>query len=449
MRCSFISPFTSKFIFSFSIRIAALSVAAGCVDAFKDGDIDTSAGVDSADSGDSADSDDTVDSGPTGLHGTVTGNVYLQLYTTDADGDLVLLDWDESYGYYPFGSVFVGAYHLNDTGYQVYYGQDAIAVPTVSPAPGGDPYQIALDADDVDSVYVYASVDQYADGIIGTGEPTTAYASEVYAADGETVTGIDITVMVPYWDLSGGGGCSDTVQVTGSASVGTSYLEGAVALMLYDTSNNGPYYSSWVTPMATSTGAEADYTVVSCAQQGEMKMLGAWDSNVNGLIDPADQWGAYVNADDEDANPITIASGPIANVDVLIPFGENHPTVIPFISLSGTLTSSTDWSTWGGVHIAALKYRPDGDITVDELSAGYDVMSWTNADLIASSSLDYHLEVPANTITYLWAYGDPNGDGVLNGPDEAVAGLAPNGRVVTGTSNQDGIDLRLVVVPAP
>ena len=28
---------------------------------------------------------------------------------------------------------------------------------------------IALDADDVDSVYVYATVDQYADGIIGTG----------------------------------------------------------------------------------------------------------------------------------------------------------------------------------------------------------------------------------------------------------------------------------------
>jgi len=430
--------------------VAALGFASGCVDAVKDGDVDTSSSADSADSGDSDTSDDTVDSGPTGLHGTVTGNVYVQLYTTDADGDLVLLDWDESYGYYPFGSVFVGAYHLDDAGYQVYYGQDAIAVPTVSPAPGGDPYQIALDADDVDSVYVYATVDQYADGIIGTGEPTAAYANEVYAADGETVTGIDITVMVLYWDLSGGGGgCSDTVQITGTASVGTSYLEGDVALMLYDTGDNGPYYSSRVTPTATSAGAEADYAVVSCAQQGEMKMLGAWDSNVNGLIDPADHWGAYVNADDEDANPITIASGPIANVDVLIPFGEHHPTVIPFVSLSGTLTSSTDWSTWGGVHIAALKYRPDGDITVDELSAGYDVMSWTNGDLAASSSLDYHLEVPANTITYLWAYGDPNGDGVLNGPNEAVAGLAPNGRVVTGTSNQDGIDLRLVVVPAP
>ena len=180
-----------------------------------------------------------------------------------------------------------------------------------------------------------------------------------------------------------------------------------------------------------------------------MKVLGAWDSNLNGLIDPADRWGAYVNADDEDANPITIGDAPLANIDVLIPFGDNHPTVIPFVSLSGTISTSVDWSTWASVHVAALKYRPEGEITVETLSEGYDTMSWTTAELAAATSLPYHVEVPANTITYLWAYGDQDGDGILNEPEEAIGSIASNGRVITGETAQSGIDLTMKVVAAP
>ena len=52
--------------------------------------------------------------------------------------------------------------------------------------------------------------------------------------------------------------CSDPLTISGTATVGTSYIEGKVAVMLYDTSNVGPYYSTTLTPTPTSTGAEGN-----------------------------------------------------------------------------------------------------------------------------------------------------------------------------------------------
>ena len=95
--------------------------------------------VEDSDSSDTADSGDSGDATPVGVHGTIEGKVYLQLYSTDENGDLVLLDWADNFDSYPYGSVFVGAYQLDSEGYQVHYGQDVISEPTVTPAPGGDP----------------------------------------------------------------------------------------------------------------------------------------------------------------------------------------------------------------------------------------------------------------------------------------------------------------------
>ena len=196
----------------------------------------------------------------------------------------------------------------------------------------------------------------------------------------------------------------------------------------------------------TNTGATTDYDLNICENEGAMMLLGAWDSNVNGLIDPADRWGSYVNADDEDGNPITLGNTDQSDLDVLIPFGDHHPTVVPFVSLSGTITSTEDWSTWGAVYVAALKYRPVDETSVTDLETGYDLVSWDNADLVASTSLAYHVEVPADTITYLWVYGDPDGDGMVNEVGEPVASTADDGRIVTGETAQTGLDYELTIV---
>lgn len=435
-------------------------------------DQDTSGGDDSVpdvddtavdDTGETGETDDT---GPTGVHGMVEGTVYLQLYTLDDAGDMELMDWDEQYGGYPFGSVFVAAYSTDDDGIQTYYDQNVIVTPTVSPAPGGDPFGLQIDVDDVDSINIYASVDQYADGIIGSTEPTGAYPSEVTVTDNGTVTNIDVTVLVPYWDLSGGGsgggGCCGggsggggdtgtpedcTTTISGTVTIDESYLEGNVAVMMYDTDGIGPYYSTRVTPVASGTGAEGEYSITTCEGGTELDLLGAWDSNVNGLIDPADQWGEYVTDPDTSGNPITIAGPTMENMNVLIPFGVTHPSVVPFVSISGTITSSQDWTTWAGIYVTALKYRPNQEISVSDLGFGYDTMSWDNADLLTMTELPYHVEVPANTIVYLWVYADVDGDGLLNQVGEPVASLGNgSGRTVTGSSASSGNDLVLNVV---
>ncbi len=439
-------------------------VATGC-SAPKDGNAggDTSAGHDQSDSSSVVDTSDSgggdSQAAATGVHGTVQGTVYLQLYTVDENGDTVLMDWDGTYTSYPFGAIFVAAYSTDSDGKETFYAQDVIAHPTVSPDPGGDAYSFDISTDDVQGVNVYASVDYANDGIISTAEPTGAYPSEISVTGNATVSGNDITVMVPYYDSSGGGsgtgwgygnggggdGCTDTVAVSGTTNVAAGYVEGDVAALIYDTSGAGPYAVDRETPSAGGDGsASAPFSITACANVGDYELLGAWDSNANGLFDPADKWGSYVTDPSTDGNPITIGASSLPGLDVLIPFGDFVPTVVPFVSISGTLTSSTDWSAYAGLYVAALKYRPNIDVSVTDLSAGYDLQSWTNADFASTTSLSYHVEVPANTIIYLWAYSDVDGNGMVNGVGEPVAAVdGSTGRLVTGSTSQGGMDLVL------
>lgn len=438
LRCSLAPVATAAF--------AAL--LAGCSPKVVDEVTDTAIGHDSGDTSTAEDTGD-VDTGVlTGVHGTVEGTVYLQLYTTDEGGDMVLMDWDETYGGYPFGSVFVAAYSADDDGYQSFYDQHVITSPTVSPAPGGDPYGLDIDVDDLDSVNIFATVDYVGDGIIGTGEPTGAHPNEVTVTSNGTVNEVDITVMVPWAGSGGGGGsgCTDVVDISGTASVSSSWTDGDLAAMLFDTNGAGPYTGVRVSPTATSDGAEAAYDLPVCANYGDYQLLGAWNSDGNGLFDPADTWGSYVIDDSTDGNPISIREESLPDHDILIPFGEYRPAVVPFVSISGTLTSSEDWSAYSEVYVAALKYRPQGDTSVGELKEGYDIMEWSTAELATDTALEYHVEVPANTIIYLWAYADIDGDGILNEVSDPVASLNNStGRTVTGSTSQSGQDLQLTV----
>ena len=450
------------------VLLGVASVLVGCAhDKLLDtvADEDTAVGHDD-DSGDTSTSEDTgdVDTGVlSGVHGTVEGTVYLQLYTINQNGDMDLMDWEETYGGYPFGPVFVAAYSTDEDGHDTYYDQNVITAPTVSPAPGGDPYGLEIEVDDVDSVQIYASVDYANDGILSTAEPTGAYPSAVTVSSDGTVTGIDITVMVPWggggdggdgWGYGSGGsgsgtgtGCEDTVEMSGTVTISSTYLEGDVAALIYDTAGAGPYALDRATPTATSGGAEAPFSFSGCSNVGDYNLLGVWDSNANSLFDPADQWGAYVTDGAVDGNPITIGDTSMTGLEILVPFGDYQPSVVPFVSISGTLTSSQDWSTYGDVYVAALKYRPNSDLSVADLKEGYDIMEWSSAELGASSALEYHVEVPANTIVYIWAYGDVDGDGILNEVGDPIASLNDaSGRAVTGSTSQDGADLNLDVL---
>ena len=65
---------------------------------------------------------------------------------------------------------------------------------------------------------------------------------------------------------------------------------------------------------------------------------------------------------------------------------------------------------------------------------------------IPGTSLDYVLLAPSSSVVYLWAYGDLDGDGVLNEVGEPVGSFGPTGRFETSTSNESGLDMALQMV---
>jgi hypothetical protein len=383
-----------------------------------------------------------------GVDGTVTGTLTLQLYTTDDEGDVELLDWVDTYGSYPFGQVFVTAYNSDDEGKEDYYGQDVV---TPDAADGScDDYAITLDEEDVDDFRIYASVDWYpvgGDGILGTYEPSGIYADTVEVFDGDTVTGVDITIYMPYYDIWASGGGCDVIYITGTAELGSTWEAGDVVQMLYDSSNAGPYWPTRYTDITSYRGGgETPYTGYACQNYGSMRLLGAWDSNVNGLIDPSDLWGSYVSSADVDGNPIAIGTTDLAGYDIQIPFGE-APDVVPFVALSGTVTLADGFESLtpgATVYVAALKSRHNEEFSTSEFGSAYDSVVWTGSEL-TGYALDFAMVAPANTVTYLLAYVDEDGDGLVNEVGELVGSWDDSlvGRLSTGSSSQSDLEVEL------
>ncbi len=121
-------------------------------------------------------------------------------------------------------------------------------------------------------------------------------------------------------------------------------------------------------------------------------------------------------------------------------------SLVPFVRLSGTVAlqngSLSDLPEGATVYVAALKYRPDGQLSVAELQNAYD---YDVFDEPSGSSLDWGLTVPADSIVYLWAYVDMDGDGVVNESGEYVAsgGEDDNGKLPTGSTGVSDIDMNL------
>lgn len=428
----------------FSLIFPVLSLS-GCTINIPGKDAGGGGATDSGPAADDTSSpEDTGEEDVYGLDGTVTGHVTLQLYTVDENEDIVLMDFTEAYGYYPFGKVFVTAYETDRmSGELNYFAQDAL-----TPATDGslDSYVLTVREKEETQLHVYAVVDWIADGVIATYEPIGNYDEPITVTDGAAYPNADITVMVPYYGF-GGGGCT-THSINGLATIARSWVDGNIATMLYSETGEGPSYTTWYTPTEITGGAEANFSVGFCESGNyKVKLLGAWDSNVNELIDPMDTWGSYVSGPDTDGNPLTIGGVDLSGKDIQIPFGDRGPSIVPFISLNGdvTLLDGLNSPPAGTkVYVGAFKRKPGDTVNAADLATlTYGSNTFDEAEM-AAGVLHYSLPVPGNTIAYVWAFADIDGDGVLREVGEPVGTpVGQSGKVATGTKTQVGLGIQL------
>ena len=398
-----------------------------------------------------------------GFHAIVQGTVTVSLYALDQDGEYIYIDWDTYNGNFPFGSNFVASYYTED-GKEVYVDQVSIPEPSID----GDKFEFEIHEDDVSGIRVFAANDYWDDGIIGTADPIGNYPDVIYDPDLDDsyniISGIDVSILLPYWDGSTGGSgwgdgsgygyydggswdtSCDVGVVTGEIIVTTSYAGGDATAMLLDTEGNGPYNSVWATLDESGGGAAGDYSMTFCDEPSQMNLVGAYDSNYNGIIDPAgDTWGVYVY-EGLAANPIELSAATI-EADIQIPYGDyDGLDLTPFVRISGVVNTLVELPKTTSIYIGALKYRPTSDVNVSDLADGYDYEAF-NPSEVQNDELQYEMIVPANTITYLWAYADVDNDGRINEAGEPVASAGDdgNGRISTGDSSWNyDFDLNIV-----
>ena len=395
--------------------------------------------------------EDSQDSDPieeVTFEATLEGTVSVVLTRTGDDGTPEIVAWPDSTcgDEYSFGWIFLTAYEEDDSGDgRKYLGEKVIKNPTT----GENPFSFDIRKAGEGPVTVFAVVDYWGDRVIGTDDYTSSHAGEVDVVTDGVHTNVDITVFVP--ECYTPGGCGSTSSVSGDITITNSYAGGEAVAMLVDMAGNGPYNEAWTNPTPTGGGAEAPYSVVTCVDWGELRLIGAWDSNGNDMADPLDRWGAYAPEPDEDGNPIHIGSAALTDMTIQIPLGdEGGIAVVPFVTWTGALSihngSFSDLPEGSSVYVTAMKQRPDLDVAVEAFATdSYDTQSFDWSELQGQTSLDYKLRVPANSIAYLWAYADEDGNGVVNEPGEHVArgGEHSSGKLPTGSSSTTDLDIQL------
>jgi hypothetical protein len=127
--------------------------------------------------------------------------------------------------------------------------------------------------------------------------------------------------------------------------------------------------------------------------------------------------------------------------------------LVPFVNLLGTIKPASgtfdDLTTGGTLYVTALQYRPNRELTIAELEENsYDVEVFPFSELTGQTSIEWKLTVPSETIAYLWAYIDKEGNGIVNEPQEPLAsgGEDDNGKYPTGSSSTSNIDMILAIM---
>ena len=368
----------------------------------------------------------------------------------------------------------MNAYTDPGTGSLEYHGSTSVGSPSLA----GDPYEMTVRFHEDGSMNVYAQLDVNADFFVSASEPIGVHPSELSVSDGATVEGVDITILVEYDPLAGGGSGSggsgsdgggsggtggtggsgsgggtgggtgsSMVNINGDLLVTEGYDGGDAMALLVDASGASLGYYDRVTPVDGGDGtASAAYSFDVPQNLGNSYLVGVWDSNGNGLVEVTDTLGAVVDATGAEANPVAVSTLDLDGRDIHVPVegddGSSRMSVVPLVVLSGTVdvTGGTfdDLPAGSTVTVAALKYRPSGALSASALeSDAYDYEQVLWPDLEGQSSVEWDLGVPANTTVYLWAYADEDVDSLLNESGEAVAsgGRDDNGRMDSGSSD--------------
>jgi len=385
------------------------------------------------------------------MNGSISGTVDILLYTEGSDGARESISWDEAYaGVFPFGKLFVAAYYDHpETGNPVYVAYDIVE----NPQPSGNPYQLDINLYDPQDLRVFAVLDYYVDNITGTDEPIGGYNRIIGFEEGMQKTDINFSVLSPLHEERPP--CDDgTLEITGDANITETYTGGDVAVVLMQAGNKGPRHYSIVQPEVLGGGASAEYVISPCTSSGYMVLKGIWDNNLNGMYDPFDRAGSYISEPNQSGNPINISYTNLADYEIQIPLGENSGLkLVPFVNLLGTVQPASglfdELSSTGTLYVAALKYRPEGELSVQDIEENsYDMEVFTPSDLAGKDVIDWKLTVPSETIAYLWAYYDQESNGMVNEPGEPLAsgGEDDNGKFPTGSSSTSNINMILATM---
>ncbi len=404
----------------------------------------------------------------------IKGSVLVNLYSVDDAGVRTEVPWPAELTSFPYGQIYISGYTIADQG-MLYYGEDVLRYPTA----GWNAWEMEVDATQVDALSFYGVLDYNNDGILAPGEPAGLGKFGLEISPGGTYEDINFIIDVP-WDptlleddgntgtgghtgavdipdptddpvddgivITGGGAeIGDGVSIEGDVHITQSYQTGRVVVMLFDTDMVGPYEYDWVQPQAIGNGAMGTWQVFADPNFGDAVIKSAWDNNRNGVIDPSDIWGEYGDGSGGSKNPLTIGDQNLEGVDVWIPMG-NALSVIPFVVYSGKLKSETGFGSYKTVYVAALKSNPTAGMEGALLAKGYDVSWWQDADL-QTNELAFSLVMPTNTYTYLAAFADADGDGLILEPDEPLAYWNGGAVLNTGSSNVTDIHMTLQAPP--
>ncbi len=383
------------------------------------------------------------------VEGKVTGTVTVELFGEDENGERYNIEWGSAgYDSWPFGSIFLAAYELGDDGQAGRYAGTEVVF---RPQMGSTSYELPVRLHEDKDVFVYAAIDILGDGVIGTEDPRGVWPASIFMSNGHTETGIDITILAQAEDevVCDNG---ETIEIDGAAYVTMDYWGGPIKVMLMDSDGNGPYHVAEALEVGAGEGATTSYVLEVCPETGEMQLVAAWDANLNGIFDGGDVWGVYSATGDTNSNPVTVGTRNMANFPVWLPLGDRPGVdILPFVTMQGSigLASGEPMSSLPAgtnVHVVALKYRPTGDLVISDPAISFDIhtFSWSEVNT-SSPTLDWNLLLPSDSIVYLWAFADTNGDGVVNGPGEPIGAFnaSDHGKTPTGQEGFGGINIVL------